>query len=89
MALGSRRWSNSALLESSVDLDRMNTVFGRLEYVQKSPADLAVPGASSVLYDVGEVSLGYFKRLRQTAGVVLGVGARGTVNLVPPSLRDS
>jgi hypothetical protein len=67
----------------------MNTVFGRLEYVQKSPADLAVPGATNVRYDVGEVSLGYFRTLRQRAGVVLGVGARGTVNLVPPSLRDS
>jgi hypothetical protein len=88
VALGSSRSSNSALFEGSVDLDRMNTVFGRLEYVQKSPADLAVPGASKVLYDVGEVSLGYFRTLRHGAGVVLGVGARGTINLVPPTLRD-
>ncbi len=89
VALGSSRWSNSALIEGSVDLDWTNAVFGRLEYVQKSAADLAVPGASNVRYDVGEVSLGYFRTLRQRAGVILGVGARGTVNLVPPSLRDS
>lgn len=89
LPLGSNRRSNSALLEGSVDLDQVNTVFARIEYVQKTPIDLAVPGAANVLYDLGELSLGYFRALRQTAGVVLGIGARGSLNLVPPSLRDS
>jgi len=44
---------------------------------------------SALAAGCGEVSLGYFRTLRQRAGVILGVGARGTVNLVPPSLRDS
>lgn len=89
IARGSSRWSNSALLEGSVELDRADAVFGRLEFVQKSPADLAVAGAANVLYDLGEMSLGYFRAIRETSGIVLGVGARGTLNIVPPSLRDT
>ncbi|HKE91658.1 MAG TPA: hypothetical protein VKB45_15095 [Gemmatimonadales bacterium] len=86
IASGASRWSNSALLEASVDLDRMNTVFGRVEYVQKSSLDLALPTLMG-WSDLGECSLGYARTLRVHAGMVLGVGARGTVNVVPPALR--
>lgn len=82
-------WSNSVLLESSIDLDRASSVFGRVEYVRKSAADLAVSAANGLRYDVGEASLGYFRILGRLAGLALGLGARGTVNVVPPSLRSS
>lgn len=89
LPLGSPRWFNSALVEGNVDLDRVDAVFGRLEFVQKSPVDLAVPGAADVRYDLAEVSLGYFRSIREAAGFALGVGLRGTLNLVPPSLRTT
>jgi hypothetical protein len=85
---GASRWSNSALLEGSVDLDRANTVFGRVEYVQKSALDLALPLTTAV-YDLGEISAGYSRTLGTAAGLVLAAGARGTVNVVPPALRDA
>ena len=86
MVVGASRWSNSALLEGSVDLDRANTVFGRAEYVQKSALDLALP-ATTAVYDLGEMSAGYARTLTARAGLVLAVGARGTVNVVPGALR--
>jgi hypothetical protein len=88
IATAASRWSNSALLEGSVDLDRANTVFGRVEYVQKSSLDLALPSTAAV-YDLGEVSVGYARTLGALAGMVVGVGARGTVNVVPPALRHA
>ena len=88
VARGASRWSNSALLEGSVDLDRANTVFGRFEYVQKSSLDLALTTTTAV-YDLGEISVGYARTLAVRAGMALAVGARGTVNVVPPALRDA
>jgi hypothetical protein len=85
---GASRWSNSALLEGSVDLDRANTVFGRVEFVQKSALDLALP-ATTAVYDLGEISAGYARTLGAEGGMVLAAGARGTVNVVPPALRES
>jgi hypothetical protein len=63
-------------------------VFGRVEYVQKSALDLALPSTTAV-YDLGEVSAGYARTLGTAAGLVLAAGARGTVNVVPPALRDA
>jgi hypothetical protein len=88
IAAGASRWSNSVLLEGGLELDRANTVFGRVEYVQKSSLDLALPSTAAV-YDLGAVSAGYVRSLGYPAGMVLGVGARGTVNVVPPALRDA
>jgi hypothetical protein len=85
---GASRWSNSALLEGSIDLDRANTVFGRVEFVQKSALDLAL-SSSTAVFDLGEISAGYARTLSAAAGMVLAAGARGTVNLVPPALRDA
>ncbi len=85
---GASRWSNSALFEGSVDLDHANTVFGRAEYVQKSALDLALPSTTAV-YDLGEISVGYARTLTVAAGLVFAAGARGTVNVVPPALRDA
>lgn len=89
MPQGASRWSTSVLLEGSADLDPANTLFGRVEYVQKTAADLVLPSATTGLFDVEEVSLGLFRALRRTKDIVLGVGARGTVNMVPASLRDA
>ena len=78
----------SALLETTVDLDGVNTLFGRLEYVQKRAEDLAVPGVGgAVPYDVGAVSVGYARELAHTGRASLALGGRGAVSFVPPSLE--
>src|SRR5438093_331859 len=82
--LGSGRLSNSVVLESNLDLDGMNSIFGRAEYVRKSAEDLVVPaGPAGATYDVGALALGYHRALPTGRGVAAGVGIRGAVNFVP------
>lgn len=85
--------SSSALAESNLELGDGNTIFGRAEFVQKSPEDLVVPPPStvsashSILLDVGEVTLGYVRDVGRARDGRLGVGFAGTLNVVPQSLR--
>ena len=48
---GTTSVSNSVLLESDAQLDRKNTVFGRLEFVQKTAGDLVLAIAPPVFID--------------------------------------
>jgi len=85
--LGSGRVSHSVVLESSLALDGMNSMFGRVEYVRKSADELVVPAAlASATYDVGALALGYHRTL-VTGSVAAGAGIRGAVNFVPASLE--
>ena len=79
--------SNSWLLESEAVIDRKNTVFTRLELVQKSAADLVVdvPGR----FNVAAATLGGVREVVGVSGATVGVGVSGTVNVVPLSLRDT
>ncbi|ATB28672.1 hypothetical protein [Melittangium boletus] len=79
--------TNSALLESSVDLDGHHAVFGRVEYVRKTGHDLVLPEAlEHQTFDVGALALGYVYQFAPWGPVKAGLGARGAVNLVPESL---
>ena len=78
--------SNSALVETNLDLDGRNTVFGRAEYVQKSAADLALPITGSQ-FNVGALALGNIREIVTGRAGDLGLGARGSINLVPDALR--
>lgn len=78
---------NSVLLETTLQLDRANALFGRAEYVRRTAADLALVGSVSRELDVAAVSLGYRRSVVGIAGLDAGVGAKGTLNLVPEELR--
>jgi hypothetical protein len=84
--------SHALLLESEAVLDKRNTVFGRAELVQKSEGDLAIFSPSSQPaperhFDVAALSAGYVRELVRFGGGTLGLGAMGTVNVVPATLR--
>ena len=80
--------SNSVVLESTLDLDGTHAVFGRAEYVRKSAEELVIPSVPPAAeYDVGALALGYRRSLGTLAGLAAGVGARGSVNVVPSSLE--
>jgi len=92
--------SNSGLVETNLNLDERNTIFARAEYVQKSAADLALPGALAPLmggvdtsrfggrqFNVGVLALGYVRELLTGHAGDLGIGARGSINVVPDALR--
>jgi hypothetical protein len=80
-------WEHSVIAESNLQLDRANSIFGRVEYVRKSAEDLVIPGAPDQEFDVGSVALGYVRELAASHGATLGVGARGAINLVPGLLK--
>ena len=80
--------SNSVVLESHLDFEGKDAVFGRVEYVRKSAQELAIASVPpTVAYDVGAVALGYLRTIGTIAGLAAGVGARGSVNLVPSGLE--
>lgn len=82
--------SHSGLIESEAVLDRHNTLFGRAELVQKSAEDLKLSSLPPEQhFNVASISLGYIRELSRGRGVTLGVGARGTVNLLPTALEAS
>jgi hypothetical protein len=90
---GQTAFSHSVLLESEAVLDARNSVFGRAEYVQKSAADLALDGPPYDLpgdqsFNVGAFTLGYIRDFARFGAGTLGVGAMGTLNVVPSSLAS-
>jgi len=83
--------SHSALAEAEAVLNRDNTIFGRVEFVQKTAADLEV--ASSIvppnrLFGITVISAGYIRELFGTARATVGVGLQGTINRVPTDLEQ-
>jgi hypothetical protein len=85
--IGTGRLASSVLLESTLAPDRRNSFFIRAEYVRKSAEDLVIASASPKReYDVGALALGYLRTVGTVAGLSAGVGARGSVTFVPPSL---
>jgi hypothetical protein len=82
--------SQSLLVESEAVIDARNLVFGRAEVVQKSAEDLVLPtSVGADHFNVGAVSLGYIREIARFGSGTLGVGAMGTVNVVPSSLSQA
>src|SRR5436305_11932893 len=70
--IGTGRLASSVLVESTLDLDGTNSLFGRVEYVRKSAEELVIPSVpSTTQYDVGALALGYLR----TVGTVAGLAA--------------
>ena len=87
----SGRTTNSALAETEAVLDRSNTLFGRLELVQKTAADLVLPPgpggfAPESTFTLAAASIGYIREIVRTSKTTLGIGLQGTLNVLPVSL---
>lgn len=82
--------ANSALIESDVSIDGVNTFFGRAEFVQKSAQDLVVADGSALhRYDIGALTLGYSHEIMRARGLTLGASILGTLNVVPNDLASA
>jgi hypothetical protein len=80
-------WEHSVMVESNLQLDAANSVFGRVEYVRKSGEELVLPDPlSDEEFDIGGLSLGYIREFAGYRGATFGVGARGAINLIPRAL---
>jgi hypothetical protein len=82
-----RRVLNTALVETNIELDGRNAVFGRAEYVTRTAEELALVGSIDSEVEVGSLALGYARRLGRLKGVGAWLGGRGNVDLVPEPLR--
>jgi hypothetical protein len=80
--------TSALLLESSVGLGERNQLFGRAEWTQKAGHDLALDHAlEDEVYSVGQLSLGYVRQFGPVAGLLPGIGVRGSVSLLPDDLE--
>lgn len=75
--------THSLLAEADIGLGRGHHVFGRAEFVRKSAQDLAITSAPpDESYQIGALALGYLKEWG-----AIGIGARGSVALIPRALE--
>jgi hypothetical protein len=84
-------WSDhlepSYLAESSLQLGGMHNLFARAEYVRKDAEELALgPTVPEGEFNVMALTAGYLVEVGGTSAVRAGIGARGSVNLLPASL---
>jgi hypothetical protein len=79
---------DSLLLEGRYALTPRDSLFARLERVDKTAHDLAVPGVPAVIaFTVHEAALGASHRFPPVGPVWVGVGARGALAFVPAALQ--
>ena len=79
---------DGVLLESAYSFGRI-TLFGRLEEVQKDDLFEAPSPLAGRVFRVGEASLGYVYNLPVARHLALGLGAMGTVDIVPAAIRPA
>jgi len=87
----SGKTTHSALAEAEAILNRGNTVFARVELVQKNAEELVLatgPGgfAPDSTFNVAALSVGYIREVGRTSWATLGVGFQGSLNVVPRAL---
>jgi hypothetical protein len=81
---------HSWLAETNLELGPRNAVFGRLEAVRKTAADLVVPNADpDAEYPIAAAVLGYVREVATIPGLTIGLGGRGSVNFIPRSLEPT
>jgi hypothetical protein len=73
--------TDALLLESNLDLDTHNVVFGRAEYARKTADDLDVPLPGDV-FNLGAISLGYLRNFQLANALSIAPGVMLTLNLV-------
>ncbi|HZP81420.1 MAG TPA: hypothetical protein VFB21_07275 [Chthonomonadaceae bacterium] len=77
--------SDSFLLESSLNLANRNTLFARMEYVQKSGEELNLAPMDK-RYDIGQFTLGTVHDFTPNRSYQMGVGASVTFTAKPAEL---
>jgi hypothetical protein len=69
-----RRLLNTALVETNIDLDARNAVFGRVEYVTRTAEELALVGSVTPEVQVGAIALGLLDDWARELGRSCGSG---------------
>ena len=83
---GNGERTNSYLFESNYQFDK-NTIFGRVESVQKSGHELVLDEEfEHDIFRVGLYSVGYIRDIIKDKGIDVGIGAQATAYTNPSSL---
>jgi hypothetical protein len=78
----------SWLLEANCEVGSRHVVFGRLEHVDKTGADLVLPAPlEEEVFPVKSLVAGYVFRIWNAEDFVLGLGARAAVNFIDNDLE--
>jgi hypothetical protein len=82
--------ATSTLVETTYELGDRATLYGRAEQVQKSADDLGFNGAElTQLFTIRALTAGGTTELAAVRDLSFGLGARGTMNLVPATLEPT
>ena len=84
------RTAHAVLGEAEAIMDRRNTVFGRLEFVQKTAEELFLPPpgiAPDSTFNITALSVGYIREVSRTRWATVGIGFQATLNAVPAALE--
>ena len=80
--------TSAALVEGTLAAGAGITTFARTELLTKTGADLALAAANAErTFGMMAVSLGAVYELPEVSGVVVGLGARGTINIIGTDLE--
>ncbi len=80
--------TNAFLLETNLDLDGTNVLFGRAEIVEKTDHDLVLGDElHGSTFTVTSLALGFLRKLGQWHGVEAGIGVRGAIHALPGRLE--
>jgi len=83
--------SNAVLGESSFSPDSRNVFFLRLELAEKTGEDLVLeehaPELAENIFTLGTGNLGYLRRMSIPGGLLVGLGARVGISVVPSALE--
>jgi hypothetical protein len=80
--------THALLLESSATFNDRDTWFGRAELVQKPAEDLHAHEYGTEIFSVAKVQGGYARQFKPWKGMTAGVGASGSLSIVPPELSS-
>ena len=85
---GGEAFSPSFLVETNLDLDGRNVVFGRAEVLQKRGHDLVLtPDLEEAHFWLAGFGAGYLRNFAALGGFLPGIGARGFAGLVPSGVE--
>ena len=80
------RFTHSVTAETSLEIGRRNTLYTRLEYVQKDVEELFVPHVREEIHNLKSIAAGYVREVARMGSATLGLGVRGNINFIPPRL---
>jgi hypothetical protein len=80
---------DAVALESAVQLREKHTLFARAERVEKNELFPEGDPRDGRAFNVGEMSAGYRYDFWRSGHVALGVGALGSISIVPRSIQDA